>query len=331
MSFTFNAPKTNRPESTSKVDYELLNEHIFLNTTAGKKRSVPGYVTGLYDLGIQNREDAEEEYNPTKTYPEGHELYNEGGKQMVRYPRKPCRTVAIAIDFPQWTVDYALHYTGTSNPVPYRMLLNNSWGVWDEKEQKKVQTVTGFPLTLMKEDNGSWGVAKNSKLHALAEACDVLDENGRFLPENLGLLLGKVAQFQVEVVLTPSKDGSRKYLNERIKLAGVVPEGLPVPELDQSLVHGLNFHGPNDPEMIRKIRKVVLDTVKRATNYSESDIKPILEAIENDKTNGKPSGSPAKPIPTTPPSAPRPKPSKPVSVAPEPVSDDAWGDDESPF
>jgi hypothetical protein len=333
MSFQFNAPKSAaRSERTSNVDYDLLNEAIFLATTAGKKKSIPGYVTGIYDLGIQNREDAEEEYNPTKSYPEGFSVYAEGGKDMVRYPRKPCRTVALAIDFPQYQVDYSLHCTGESAPVPYRMLLNGTWGVFDEKEGKKVQTVTGFPLTLMKDDNGSWGVAKNSKLHALAEACEVLDEKGRFLPENLGLLLGKVAQFQVEVSLTPSKDGSRKYLNERIKLAGVVPEGLPVPELDPSLIHGLNFFGANDPDMVKKIRKVVKGTVKRAIDYPDSDIKKVIDTIE--ASNGNPSPSSAKPPSPAPAPTPKPPAKATPTKAPTPVPAAAWedgSDDESPF
>jgi hypothetical protein len=327
MAFTFQAPKgnSNNTPRQSNVDYEALNEHIFLSTTAGKKKSVPGIISGIYDLGVQNREDAEEDYNPTKTYPEGHEVYEAGGKQMVRYPRKPCRMVALAVDFPQWKVDYAQFYRGESSPTPYRMLLNNTWGVWDDAEQKKVQTVTGFPLTLMKDDAGTWGVAKNSKLHALAEATDCLDANGRFLPENLGLLLGKAAQFQVEVVLTPSKDGSKKYLNERIKLAGVIPEGLPVPELDESYIHGVNFDGANDPEMLKTVRKVVKDTIKRATNFEGSAIQQALASIESDAPKSATQPTPSRPAPTVA-TTPRPKPTAPSKPAPVAAS---WEDDDS--
>jgi hypothetical protein len=333
MSFKFNAPKgTQRTDRASNVDYDLLNEHIFLSTTAGKKKSVPGIISGIYDLGIQNREDAEEDFNPAKTYPEGHEVYEAGGKQMVRYPRKPCRMVALAVDFPQWKVDYSQFYRGESSPTPYRMLLNNTWGVWDDAEQKKVQTVTGFPLTLMKDDAGTWGVAKNSKLHALAEATDSLDANGRFLPENLGLLLGKAAQFQVEVVLTPSKDGSKKYLNERIKLAGVIPEGLPVPELDESYIHGLNAEGDNDPNMVEKIREVVLKTVQRAVNYDELPVKACIEEVLGKRKRNQPASQATPSRPATPaPATPRPKPTAPSKPAPVAASWEDEESDESPF
>lgn len=334
MAFTFQAPKgnANTTNRQSNVDYDALNEHIFLSTTAGKKKSVPGIISGIYDLGVQAREDAVEDYNPTKKYPEGHEVYEEGTKQMVRYPRKPCRMVALAVDFPQWQVDYAKFFRGESAPTPYRMLLNSTWFVWDQAEGKKVQTVTGFPLTLVKDDDGSWGVARNSKLHALAEATDCLDANGRFLPENLGLLLGKAAQFQVEVVLTPSKDGSKKYLNERIKLAGVIPEGLPVPELDESYIHGVNFDGPNDLDMLKTVRKVVKDTIKRATNFEGSDIQKALQSIESEAP--KTASTPAPPRPATPaPTTPKPKPTAPSKPAPGASSweDDDTVDDEVPF
>lgn len=331
MAFTFQAPKGNANNSNrqSDVDWEAYNEHIFLSTTAGKKKSVPGIISGLYDLGVQAREDAIEDYNPAKKYPEGHEVYEEGTKTMVRYPRKPCRMVALAVDFPQWQVDHAKYRRGESAPTPYRMLLNNTWFVWDQAEGKKVQTVTGFPLTLVKDDDGSWGVARNSKLHALAEATDSLDANGRFLPENLGLLLGKAAQFQVEVVLTPSKDGSKKYLNERIKLAGVIPEGLPVPELDESYIHGLNAEGENDPSMVEKIREVVLKTVQRAINYDELPVKAVIEEVLGKRKRNQSPSQASTPRPATPaPTTPRPKPAAP----PKPAA--SWEDeesDESPF
>ena len=333
MAFTFQAPKGNTNTTTrqSNVDYEALNEHVFLSTTAGKKKSVPGIISGLYDLGIQAREDAVEDFNPSKKYPEGHEVYEEGTKTMVRYPRKPCRMVAISCDFPQWQVDYAKFYRGESAPTPYRMLLNGTWFVRDDAEQKKVQTVTGFPLTLVKDDDGSWGVAKNSKLHALAEAVDCLDANGRFLPENLGLLLGKAAQFQVEVVLTPSKDGSKKYLNERIKLAGVIPEGLPVPELDESYIHGVNFDGENNPDMLKMVRKVVKDTIKRALNFEGSAIQKALNDIEQEAPKSPSQATTPRPT-TTVAATPKPKPTAAPKPAPSATSwEDGESDDDSPF
>ena len=337
MTFAFNAPK-NQPRSNterpSNVDYDAYNEHLFLSTTAGKVKSIPGYISGIYALGIQAREDAEDELNPNKTYPEGTTYFERGGKTFAKYPRKPVDSIALAIDIPSWKVDYSLYFTGESSPVPYRCLLNNTWFVWDETEGKKVQTVTGFPLSEMKHDNGHWGFARNSKLHQLAEAADLLDENGLFTKDRVGELLGKCLQFQVQVYLKPSTDGSRKYLNEKIKLAGVVPEGLSVPALDPSFIHGLNAMGENDPAMVGKIREVVLKTVQRATNYDEMDVKQVIEDVlsKRRKSNSSPSPSSAKPPSPAP--APTPKPPAKATPTKAPVKASDWEDgveDEIPF
>lgn len=317
MSFKFNTPKA-PPRSdapTTTVDWDAMNEMVFLRTTAGKVKSIPGYITGLYSLGTQTREDAEEEANPSKTYPEGATFFDKGGKSFVRFPRRPVPTVAIAVDIPSWGVDYGPFFGNESNPTPYRALLNNTWAQYDETLGKKVQVITGYPLTEIKHDSGRWAFAKNSTLHKLAEACDLLDADGYFTKDRVGELLGRPIQLQVQVSLNPSKDGTRKYLSEKVKIAGVVPEGLVFPELDESLIHGLNFFGDNDPEMVKKIRKVVKDTVKRAIDYDQSDIKAVLEAIESEapKTASTPASSrPATPAPTTP----RPKPAAPAKPAP---------------
>lgn len=327
MTFKFKAPqapaRSDRP--ATNVDWDAINEMVFLATTAGKVKSIPGYITGLYSLGLQAREDAEEEAVPGKSYPESATFHMVGNKEVVRYPRKPVQTVAIAVDIPTWTVDYGPFFGGESNPTPYRALLNSTWGVFCEKEQKRVQTVTGFPLTEIKHDSGRWAFAKNSTLHKLAEAADLLDSDGLFTRDRIGELLGKCVQLQVQVSIAPSKDGTKKFLNEKVKIAGVVPEGLPVPELDESLIHGINFSGENDPDMVRKCRKVVKDTIKRALDYDTSDIKAVLESIESE--------SPARS------EAPKPRPEatsrpKPAS-APKPNKGASWEDvldaDDVPF
>lgn len=334
MTFQFNAPK-NAPRSdapTTTVDWDAMNEMVFLRTTAGKVKSIPGYITGLYSLGTQTREDAEEEANPSKTYPEGATFFDKGGKSFVRFPRRPVPTVAIAVDIPSWTVDYGPFFGNESNPTPYRALLNNTWAQYDDALGKKVQVVTGYPLTEIKHDNGRWAFAKNSTLHKLAEACDLLDAEGFFTKDRVGELLGKSIQLQVQVSLNPSKDGTRKYLTEKVKIAGVVPEGLVFPELDESLLHGLNFFGDNDPEMVKKIRKVVKDTVKRAIDYDQSDIKKVLEQIESTPTPNTPSNPPAAPSKPAPSFSATPsvvKPRMPATAKPAPVAAASWEDDDS--
>jgi hypothetical protein len=66
-------------------------------------------------------------------------------------------------------------------------------------------------------------------------------------------------------------------LNERIKLAGVVPEGIAIPELDSNLLYGVNVNGDNDPEVIKRLRLAIKNTIRRATNYRGSKIQELLD------------------------------------------------------
>jgi hypothetical protein len=331
MAFTLNtnALKSERNSSSAgkTVDYQLLNEHIVTQVGAAREpESMTGFISGIYQLGLQSREDFEGPVEVGKDYPEGAEFFEQGGKQMVRYPRKPVKMVALSVDFPGVLVDYSLYYTGESNPVPYRQLINNVWGSFDAKEGKRVQTVTGYPLTEMKHDDLGWACAKNSTLHKLASATGCLDERGLFAIDHLGELLGKHLQFDVHVFLKKEKNGDRVFLNERVNLGGRTPKSLPIPEFDaETYIHGLNFFGDNDPEMVKKIRKVVKDTVKRAIDYDQSDIKKVLDQIEGEAPKQSPTATPSQPA-TTVATTPRPKPT--ASPKPAPVAA-SWEDDDS--
>ncbi len=196
------------------------------------------------------------------------------------------------------------------------MLLNGEFMVKEDGQWVKI-VGRGFSLQETRFDDGQWGLPKQNILHRLAEACGVTNEYGNTKPQDVGALLGQYAQFQITVGLT-EKSG-RKYLNENIKLAGIVPEGLPLPEFDQSLLYGINFTGGNDPDAVRQLRLSVKNTIKRAKNYEGSQIK---QDIENPK--------PASEKPAAPPVQ---KPKAPSSrKQPEPESafqDDNF--DEMPF
>jgi hypothetical protein len=88
------------------VDWDAYNNHIVEACgTATKKRSIPGIISQVIDLGVQSRPDYIEEYkgddeeaeitkDPTVSF------FNEGGKRMLRRPQKPAQAVAITVDFP---------------------------------------------------------------------------------------------------------------------------------------------------------------------------------------------------------------------------------------
>lgn len=290
MSFTFNVTANNQTTGSNKervlVDWDELNKHVVEAAgTATKPRSIPGVISGIYDLGEQNLPDAAVPFTGTKE-DEANEMiakpdtYFEDGVddkgkpcRLKRYPQKPVQQVAIAVDFPQVLVDKGKFF-GNSKPLPLRMLLNGEFTLPGEKVR-----VVGKPYNIRvtnhaeKGEKALWALAKNNGIHKLADACGILDDNGLFRPERLHELLGKVAQFQFQVWMKPGKTGDKKFFTETIKLVGMVPEGVPLPEIPDGILHGVNLYGNNDPEAVKQLRVAVKNTIKRANNYEGSDLQ----------------------------------------------------------
>lgn len=296
MSFKLNitSSATTEGSNNSKVDWDALNKHVIEKAgTQNKVRSLPAVISGIYDLGNQNREDAEidvadkewkaknkdfdgsdEAKRKLITSRSGSYFKEEDGKTYFCYPQKPVQQIAIAVDFPQILVDKG-QFFGKSNPQPLRLLLNGEFSLPDGTR------VVGRPYSIVekKYDDGTWAFAKNNGIHKLADACGLLDNKGYFTKTRIGELLGKVAQFQMQVYMKESK--GKAYFTEVIKLSGMIPEGISVPSFDESILHGINLVGDNDPDCVKQLRMCVKNTIKRANNYATSDLKAVLEAIEN--------------------------------------------------
>lgn len=283
MAFKLNVEKTGKGAGTkSDVDWDALTEHIVAQCKAVKPRSIPGIISGIIDLGIQQPEPYDGPVKAEAKYPDNAEYYtSEKGEKMVRYERKPVQQVAVTVDFPQITVDYGKFFNGESNPVPYRMLLNGEYSLKDKEGNWNRVVGRGFSTQETRHDSGVWALSKLNILHKLAEAAGLLDDAGYFKAPRIGELLGQAAQFQLNVTMV-EKNGKR-YLNEKIKLAGIIPEGLPVPELDESLLYGINMNGENDPEAVRILRKSIKNTVARASNYPGSDLQRMIEGGTSEK------------------------------------------------
>jgi hypothetical protein len=78
--------------------------------------------------------------------------------------------------------------------------------------------------------------------------------------------------------MKPAKTGDKTFFTEEIKLVGMVPEGVAIPEVPEGLLHCVNLHGENDPEAVKQMRVSVKNTMKRALNYDTSSLKPVFEA-----------------------------------------------------
>lgn len=322
FTFVTTTTSTTAGSERKQVDWEALNAHVIEAAgTALKARSIPGVISGIYDLGEQNLEDAEMVFVGTaedeaKAIAEKPATYFKDGTddkgKAVRlkcWPQRPVQQVAIAVDFPQVLVDKG-QFFGNSNPQPLRMILNREFTLPGDKTR-----IVAAPYNIRetKYDDGTWAFAKNNGLHKLAAACEILDAKGYFKKERIGELLGKVAQFQFRVWMKPGKNGG-EFFDEQISLVGLVPEGVTVPEIPDGILHGVNLYADNSPEAVKQLRLSVKNTIKRANNFKGSKLEAELAALEGGQ-------------------APQPQADKPAvqGIAPKaPDADDAF-DDDVPF
>ena len=312
MAFKFNVTTNTQTSGGERkeVKWDELNAHVIEAAgTAKKARSIPGVISGIYDLGEQAREDAEYPFeggpDQEKAEIEKHPLtyfkdgFDEKNKpcRLKCYPQKPVQQLAIAVDFPQVIVDKG-QFFGNSNPQPLRLLLNGEYSLSDGTR------IVGRPYSVVEtkyDAEKTWAFAKNNGLHKLADAAEILDTQGLFKKDRIGELLGKVVQFSFRVYMKPNKkDASKSYFTEEIKLMGMIPEGVVVPEYDEAILHGVNLYGENDEASVKQLRLAVRNTIKRALNYEGSDIKVMLDANAPQGSGEKSTDEPTKLEPKTP-------------------------------
>ena len=284
MSFEILTDTRKQQTERKQIDWDALQNHVIeASKTQSKSRSIPGVISGIYSLGIQERPDFEEEFNGN----EAEELAanpqvtfkTKGKKKYKCVPQKPVAQVAIAIDFPQVVVDKG-QFFDNPNPLPLRLILNGETSLHfltnrDEDKGKKV-LMKGFSLSETKDKvTGKWGVDKRNTLYKLADAVGIVGEDGVFKAKDVDKLLGKVAQFEFRIYMKPGKEG-KSYYREEIKLVGMVPEGVPLPEFDESILHMIQFTSDNSEEDLKQLRQSVINTMVRASNFAGSKLAEQL-------------------------------------------------------
>lgn len=304
MTFEFRPIKTNNTAPSNdtssdrpRVDYNAVNEHVIERAgTATKKRSIPGYISGIVDLGIQPR-TIETEVKSGESYPED-AVYFKGqygelkGKDAVRFVAPSKQAIAILIDFPQVLVNKGQFFRDDGGEeLPLRLILNGEGMV--QGEDGKWKSVVQYPIYLSetKHDDGTWAVAKNAKLHKLAEAAGILDEKGYFNVNRIGELLGKCLQFEFQCFMKPNKkDPKKMYYTETVKLVGIVPEGVSVPPMPEGIVVGIEWSSGNTPDAtaVQNLRVSIKNTIKHATNFNGSTIAPLIDKPREQNDNSRP-------------------------------------------
>ena len=287
MAFNIASGTENEDKPRKEVDWDALRAHtIEAAKTAARARSIPGIVAGIYDLGIQARPDAEEEFKGDEAAEAAEIAKNPNvyfiekyGKYLMCRPQKPVQQVALAIDFPQILVDKG-QFFGESNPMPLRLILNGEIQLnmltKQEADKKTRVMAKGFSLVETKHPNGKWGFDKKNTLYKIADAAGLVGDDGIFIKKDIDKLLGKVVQFQIRVYNKPAKDGGKSYYTEEIKLAGIVPEGVSIPEAPEGILHMVQFSVENDEAALKQLRASVVNTMARAANFPGSKLSEQL-------------------------------------------------------
>jgi hypothetical protein len=286
MTFKFKPAQTKQPTTSNSnyerrdVDWEALNAHLIEAAgTATNPEVYPGVISQIVDLGIHLKVN-DEVVDPDFTYPEDASFYDVKGEKRVKYTTdRELQYVAVLVDFPDIIVDKSLYITGESNPLPLRLLLNGERMV-QNSEGKWINTVSKmFSLGRMKHPNGKYALAKQNKLHVLAEKAGLLDSDGLFTVDRIGELLGKALMFEIQLFMKPGNNGKR-YYNEIIKSPTIIPRSIKAPTLDPSLIGGVLWSDGSDPDEneVKKLRASVKNTIKNATNFNGSTIAPLIEA-----------------------------------------------------
>lgn len=349
MSFEFQPstqPSTNTGgnSNSNPVDWDALNQHVIETVDLQESEAVIGVVSGIVGLGVQEQEPAEEDYKQTSEQEEklknieGAEVITKYGKEILTYPRKDREQVAIFIDFPQYMVDKGKFFGGESNPSPFRIMLNGEFMLQTAEGYVKI-VQRGYNLAITNhgdQSNKLWGFGKNSTLHKLGAATNSLNNNGLFLPQDLGKLLSKPVLVDLQVFMKPSKkDASKSYYTEICKLQGKVPKMMEsmVPELDDKYLFGINFDSDNNPNHLKQLRASVKNTIKRAKNYEGSKIQQQLGELEQSggSTGGSQTSESSSQQPDDKPEqshSEEDKSSQSAAQEPEPQSNGGFGDDD---
>ncbi len=280
-----NNTSSNNNEDRPQVDYDAMHTHIIEACgTQDKHRTIPAYISGYYDLGKQpqtpyealyDADDAQQKENLEKgvaSIRHGNLYVNgdNGAKgqwhndvDIYSNPRKPKKAIAWCITFPQIMVDIDPFFGGESNPRPLNVIMGGEfWALrLDDsgKKEKIIQNIT-FAQETTNNPSGTWGFGTSTTLHKMGSALDLLNEHNLLTGSKLGDFLGKPLQFQLRIWNKPNKNGGSAWYTEDIKFVSEVPEGLPVPEFDESFIHGINFDEANEAETVQASKVNVLLT-----------------------------------------------------------------------
>lgn len=279
MSFKPQASGTQRTESN--IDWEIINAQI---TDQLEEGLIVGVVSGIVDLGVQERDAIKQEDG---TYKE----------------RKPAQEVALFIDIPEVQIDWDAAAKNKDAEdfkaigiQPYRLMVNPEF-------KGDVRGITFAPAPPMDKDgnilevDGAWTFAATSVLTKIAKAADVkevIDGNSESNMD-ISLLLGKPLMVNIEI-----KEGKNGAIFPKIaSYAKAKPKDLKGVDLDCVNTFMVDFEDPK-AEDLNQLRISVKNKIARSTQFEGSVIQKVLketgyEPRQKNNTTEKPNTSDTPP------------------------------------
>lgn len=309
-----NAPANGNGGFTSNVDFNAINAYQLEKLGGKGKHDMIGVITNIYELGMQDQPEQMIEANEKNR--KDHEWrfemkdgvqrdpsavievrkYKGTEQECICYTPQPKAMCAIAVDFPEAMMDLGQFYSpdGTDNKeLPFREFIGH-YGFLPRHLFGMHGKIIAKPISLQhtnvnrgkKDVKAHYAFAKNSMMHDLAEWAGVLDENENFHNNEIGKLIGKPFNFEVNVINEEyvSKAGN-KGTNFQVEIKPTSKlssrdmkyyEDELAPQVTDELMGILQFKGGNDPESLKKVRKAVITTMKMASNFAGSKLEAEL-------------------------------------------------------
>lgn len=276
----------------SSIDFEALNKYVVETADLEAGETLVGYVSNIVDLGTQKLPDAEYDVDEgdedltigelTDKYADEIEegritkfdmAYDNGVKKIRKFvPQKNRQAVTYSVDFPDIILDKAQFFGQDSDPQPLRLWVGGEW--WDKNEKERVLNSV-IALKKTKDKDIGWTMHPLSQFYKMAVASKIIKAKQPFLPEMIDQLLGKSLQFKAQIFF--NERNGESYYNEKVNFVGGLARGQK--EIEDVKTHLIMFNQESDEDALRGLRKHVINTMARATNFEGSVVQKQLIAL----------------------------------------------------
>ena len=264
-----------------RVEWDALNSYIVETCGLQDGDTLVGYISALYDLGVQTPADSEYVFtgtqedeaaeiakNPSVYFKDGLDD-NKAPARLKCAPSKPFQHVTFAVDFPEIMLDKGKFFGDDGGAKPLRLYLGGDF--WMGKEIGKV---VQNPFSMKNTTKtGAWSFDSKATIYKMAVGAKLIKDGEPFESKRIGELLGKSLQWKVKIDLSESK--GKFYLNQKIGYAAGLGRGQQSIEPVMELVY-VGFNKDNDAQAVNEIPSHIVNTMKRASNFEGSKLQQQL-------------------------------------------------------